>query len=272
MTALICGMSGVIIASVLLAQRGRAMFIRRIPGLSAIEEAVGRATEMGRPIFFSPGLDGISIVTLQALAILSYTVRLAATQGARVIVGLRDPTVLPVAEESVREAYTAVGRSEDHRPEDVRFVSDDQFAYALGTVGLMRREKVATNFFFGGFYAEALILTENGQALGALQVAGCPDPTQIPFFIATCDYVVIGDEYYAATAYLTREPTLTGSLVGQDISKGVIIALIVLGIAIATMLGDDATHNVLVQLLANGEAGVIQTIGGFIRFFTGRGG
>lgn len=254
MTVLIGGVSAIIVASVLLAQRGRPMFIRRIPGLSAIEEAVGRATEMGRPVLFSPGLDDISITTLQGLAILSYIVKLAAAQGSRVITAVRSPQVLPVAEESVREAYTAVGRPEDHRPEDVRFVSDDQFAYALGTVGLMDRERVATNFFFGGFYAEALILTENGQALGALQVAGTPDPTQIPFFIATCDYVVIGDEYYAASAYLTREPTLTGSLVGQDISKGIIIALIVTGIAIATALGAaGASHNILLNLLAQGR-------------------
>ncbi len=253
MTALFCAMGAIIVASVMLAQRGRTMFIRRIPGLAAIEEAVGRATEMGRPIFFSPGLDGISITTLQALAILSYVVRLAATQAARVIVGLRDPTVLPVAEESVREAAEAAGRPELYRPEDVRFVSDDQFAYALGSVSIMQQEQVATNFFFGGFYAEALILSENGQSFGALQVAGCPDPTQIPFFIATCDYVVIGDEYYAASAYLTREPTLTGSLVGQDTSKGIIVAIILLGLAVATYLGAAAPQSFLMKLLAQGR-------------------
>ena len=254
MTVLFCAMCLTIVVSVLLAQRGRKMFIRRIPGLAAIEEAVGRATEMGRPVLFSPGLDDITITTLQALSILSYIVRLAARQAARVIVAVRAPTVLPVAEESVREAFDAAGRPEAYRPEDVRFISDDQFAYALGTVGLMQRERVATNLFFGAFYAEALILTENGQALGALQVAGCPDPTQIPFFIATCDYVVIGDEYYAASAYLTREPTLTGSLVGQDIVKGIVIALIVTGLAIAAYLGaGGAEHNLLLKLLAQGR-------------------
>jgi hypothetical protein len=235
MQILFLGMSVIIVGSVLLAQRGRTMFIRRIPGLTAIEEAVGRATEMGRPIFFSPGLDGIWITTLQALAILSYIVRLAASHATRVIVGVRSPTVFPVAEESVREAYEAAGRPDGYRPEDVRFISDEQFAYALGAVGVMAREQVATNFLFGGFYAESLILTENGRALGALQVAGCPDPTQIPFFIATCDYVVIGDEYYAASAYLTREPTLTGSLVGQDIVKALLIALVLLGVGLATV-------------------------------------
>jgi len=130
-------------------------------------------------------------------------------------------------------------------------VSDDQFAYAMGSVGIMAREQVATNFFFGMFYAEALILAENGRSLGALQVAGCPDPVQIPFFIATCDYVVIGDEYYAASAYLTREPTLTGSLVGQDIVKGILIALVIAGFALATWFGTagNEAHNLLLKLL-----------------------
>jgi hypothetical protein len=254
MRVLFLAMSGIIIASVLIAQRGREMFIRRIPGLTAIEEAVGRATEMGRPILFSPGLDGIGIITLQAIAILSYIVRLAAAQAARVIVAVRSPEVFPVVEEAMREACDSAGAPEAFHADDVRFVSDEQFAYALGTVGLMSREQVATNFLFGGFYAEALILTENGRALGALQVAGCPDPTQIPFFIATCDYVVIGDEYYAASAYLTREPTLTGSLVGQDIVKAILIAILLFGVGIATYLGlaENEVSNFLMHQLAGG--------------------
>ncbi len=254
MRVLFVAMGATIVTSVLLAQRGRAMFVRRIPGLTAIEEAVGRATEMGRPILFSPGLDGISIVTLQALAILAYIVRLAAERATRVIVALRASEVYPVAEEVVREACEAAGRPEAFRPQDVRFVAEEQFAYALGTVGIMAREQTATTFLFGGFYAEALILAENGRALGALQVAGCPDPVQIPFFIATCDYVVIGDEFYAASAYLTREPTLTGSLVGQDLVKAGLIALVLAGIGVATYLGQAANmdHNLLVRLLGGG--------------------
>jgi len=86
-------------------------------------------------------------------------------------------------------------------------------------------------------------------------VAGCPDPVQIPFFIATCDYVVIGDEYYAASAYLTREPTLTGSLVGQDISKAVLVGLVIVGTVLATWFGaaGNEAHSFLFGLLAKGS-------------------
>ena len=249
---LLVGLSGIIVVAVVTAQRGRKMTIRRIAGLSAIDEAVGRATEMGRPMLFSPGLGGLQITTLQALAVLGHVSRLAARYGVRIITALADPIVFPVAEETVREAYAAEGRPEAFRPEDVRFVSDRQFAYAAGCVGLMSRERVASNFFFGDFYAESLILGETGREVGAMQIAGTPQTIQVPFFIAACDYVIIGDEYYAASAYLTQEPTLLGSLVGQDIAKALLVGLILLGIGIATVLGAAANtplHNFLLRWL-----------------------
>ena len=219
-----------IIVSILTAQRGRLPFIRRIAGLNAIDEAVGRATEMGRPILFSTGLAGISIVTLQALAVAAHVGRTAVRYGTRLILPICDQTMMPITEETMREVYTAEGHPEAFRAEDVRFLSDRQFAYAAGVTGILHRERVAASFLFGQFFAEALILAENGQAVGAIQVAGTPDLTQIPFFVVTCDYTIIGDEYYAATAYLSREPTQLGSLVGQDISKGVLFVIILIGI------------------------------------------
>ena len=221
---------GVIVITIVTAQHGRLPFIRRIPGLNAIDEAVGRATEMGRPILFSPGLRGLDIITLQALAVASHVGRTAVRYGTRLIMPVCDSQIMPVAEQVMREACTAEGRPEAFRSEDVRFLSDRQFAYAAGVTGILHRERVAASFLFGQFFAESLILAENGQAVGAIQVAGTPDLLQIPFFVVTCDYTIIGDEYYAASAYLTREPTQLGSLVGQDIGKAMIFVLILIGV------------------------------------------
>ena len=229
--------SGIVVYMVISAQRGKQLFIRRIPGLSAIDEAVGRATEMGRPILMSSGLGGLDsypIITLQALAILADVTQTAARFGNRVMLALRDPALIPVAEEAISGAYNAGGRGDLYNPDDILFLSSEQFAYAAGMAGIIQREKVAAMFLFGYFYAEALIMSENANQVGAIQVAGTPATTQIPFFIASCDYVIIGDEYYAATAYLTREPTLLGSLVGQDISKGILLGVILLGFALIT--------------------------------------
>jgi hypothetical protein len=220
-------------------RRGKQPFIRRIPGLNAIDDAVGRATEMGRPMLLQPGLGGIDVVTLQALAILAYVARAAARFGNRIIMPVADASFIPVAEEAIRESFNLEGRVENFRAEDIMFLSDRQFAFAAGVAGLINREKVATAFLFGLFFAESLIMAENANQIGAIQVAGTPSTTQIPFLIAACDYVIIGDEFYAATAFLTREPTLVGSLVGQDIGKAAILLICILGVIITTIMGPD---------------------------------
>jgi len=238
--------AAIVIIFVLRAQNGKIFFIRRIPGLTAIDEAVGRAAEMGRPLLASIGLGGLNattgVITLQALAIVSFIAETASKFGNRILLPMVDPSLIPIAEESLREAYAKGGRPEAFHDEDIIFLSDQQFAYAAGVAGMINREKVASVFLFGTFYAESLIIAENGNRIGAIQVAGTPSTTQIPFFIAACDYVIIGDEYYAATAYLTRQPTLVGAIVGQDIVKGLVLTLILLG-AILSSAGVPMVHN-----------------------------
>jgi hypothetical protein len=222
------------------ARRGQDLFIRRIPGLSVLDEAVGRATEMGRPMLYAPGMSGLDIVGLQSMSIMSHIIKRAANYSTRVIVPLCDPVLYTVAEEVAKDAYTTQGVPEQFIPEDIRYLTSQQFAWASGVVGIQHREKIATAFYFGAYAAEALILAENGQMVGAIQVAGTPSIIQIPFFLAACDYTIIGDEYYAASAYLSREPTLLGSLVGQDYGKLMMIGLVLIGVIGVTLVALQA--------------------------------
>ncbi len=218
------------------ARRGKQLFIRKIPGLNAIDEAVGRAAEMGRPILFAPGIIGIDISTLQALSILKHVIKIAAKYRTRVIVPTADAVVYTLAEDLARDTYAAEGVPELFDQNDIRFLSENQFAYASGVVGIINREMVASNMMFGYFAGESLILAESGNRIGAIQVAGTPKIDQIPFFLTTCDYTIIGDEFYAASAYLSREPTLLGSLVGQDYAKAALMIIIIAGIITSTLM------------------------------------
>ncbi|MBV9852182.1 MAG: hypothetical protein JO250_21155 [Armatimonadetes bacterium] len=222
-------LSLIIVVRILLGRHGAAPFIRRIAGLNAIDEAVGRATEMGRPVVMVPGISGLDIVTLQALSIFSYVARNVARFGNRTIVPTIDGLTTGVAQETLRDAYADSGRPDLFHEDDVRYLTDQQFPFALGVAGLLTRERAAASFLFGTFAAEALIMAEVGQEVGAVQIAGTPSTTQIPFFIAACDYVIIGDEYYAATAYISRDRTLLGSIVGQDYCKLILLAVALLG-------------------------------------------
>ncbi len=211
------------------AKSGRPLFVRRIAGLDAVEEAVGRATEMGKPIVYVPGLGSVAdIATIASLNILGEVAKKTAQYDSALIVPNRDPIVYTVAREVVKEAYTKAGRPDAFKPDNIFFVTSEQFAYAAAVDGLMVREKPATNFFLGTFWAESLILAETGATTGAIQIAGTDSVFQLPFFITACDYTLIGEELYAASAYLSREPLLLGSLKGQDFGKMVILMVIVI--------------------------------------------
>ncbi len=212
------------------ARSGKNLFVRRIAGLDAVEEAVGRATEMGKPIVYVPGLGGVSdIATIASINILGEVAKKTAQYDSALLVPNRDPIVYTVVREVVKEAYTKAGRPDAFRSDNVFFVTDQQFAYAAAVDGLMVREKPATNFFLGTFWAESLILAETGATTGAIQIAGTDSVFQLPFFITACDYTLIGEELYAASAYLSREPLLLGSLKGQDWGKMIILGVVTLG-------------------------------------------
>ncbi len=232
---------GILIFSILFfidqAKKGKELFIRKIAGLEAVDEAVGRATEMGKKVFYIPGTQDMdNVQTIAGLTILSRVARLTAEYETRLEVPVSRSLVMVTGREVVKEAYLNAGRPEYYNDDMVYYLTDDQFGYAAGVDGLVVRQKPATIFYQGAFYAESLILAETGNSIGAIQIAGTAMPAQLPFFVAACDYTLIGEELFAASAYLSREPKLLGSLKGQDIGgKLVFLSLALIFIILVTL-------------------------------------
>ena len=217
------------------AKRGVEIPIRRLAGLDALDEAIGRATEMGRPVLYVPGTDEIKeIQTIYSMMILRHVARKTAEYGTPLIVPTKNAVVMAFAEEAVRQGCADAGRPDAFVADNVRYLSDEQFAYCAGIAGIMYREKPAANIYMGMFYAEALILAETGFLGGAIQVAGTARMEQLPAFVAACDYTIMGEEYYAVTAYLTREPSLIGTIRAGDVVKIAAMVLFVIGTWLAT--------------------------------------
>jgi hypothetical protein len=226
---------GFLIIYFIYSARRKDLFIRKIAGLDSVDEAVGRATEMGKPILYCPGLDPIdAISTIAAINILGRVAKKIAEYDTPLLVPNRDAIVMTVAQETVKSAFLDAGRPDAYREESVYFVTDAQFAYVSAVSGTMMRERPAANFYMGGFYAESLILAETGAMSGAIQVAGTDSIHQLPFFIVACDYTLIGEELYAASAYLSREPMQMGSLKGSDYSKMIFFIIILVGTLIVS--------------------------------------
>jgi hypothetical protein len=203
------------------------VFIRRIPALNYIDEAVGRATELGKPILYIPGIMDIdNIQTIASLSLLSYIAQKSALYETDLIMPVSRSVVMTVAQEVIKEAYLKVGRSDLYRADRVFYLTDDQFGYAAAVDGIISRERPGAIFLIGAFYAESLILAETGFSAGAIQIAGTAMITQLPFFIAACDYVLIGEELFAASAYLSTDIIDKITLKTQDISKAIVMSFV----------------------------------------------
>jgi hypothetical protein len=217
-------------------RRGKSLYLRPIAGLLAVEEAIGRATEMGKPILYSSGRGGMQRpATMASMNILGSVAEKVATYGTPLIFPNNDPVVTAVAQEVVREGYSKAGHPDSYNPDNIYFVTDSQFGYAAAVDGTMMRERPATNLFFGTFEAESLILAETGNSIGAIQIAGTDSSIQMAFFMVACDYVLIGEELFAASGYLSKDPQVIGSLKGSDISKMIIIAILIIGALLALL-------------------------------------
>lgn len=230
----------------------KGLFIRRIAGLDAIDEAIGRATEMGRPIYYSAGIGPMSMVpTIASTSILGEVARKVAQYDTSLKVPHFDPIVMTVCKEVVKQSYLEMERPDSYRDDINFFVSNDQFSYAASVDGMIHREKPAACFFIGHFMAESLLLAEVGATTGAIQIAGTEQESQLPFFFTSCDYTLIGEELYAAGAYLSKEPMLLSTLKVQDFGKAFVMASVLAGsalVALGSWLAWDPLVKVIGQL------------------------
>ena len=213
-----------------IAQKGKELYIRPLSGINAVDEAIGRATEMNRPILYVLGLGAADeIATIASLTILARVTKRVAEHRTELLVPCYDAVVMSVAQETVKQAYLDAGRPDEYKDDIVYFVTQEQFAYVAAVNGTMLRRQTATNFYLGVFYAESLILAETGSIAGSIQISGTDRTTQIPFFVVACDYTLIGEELFAASAYLSREPKLLGTLKAQDWAKAILLGVLIFG-------------------------------------------
>jgi hypothetical protein len=223
--------SGTLLFFIRKAQRGEEIFLRDIPGLKAVEEAVGRSTEMGKPVLYVPGImDMDQVETVAGVIVLGHVSKMTARYETTLNVPVSRAIVMKAAQEVCKESYLMEGRPDMFHEDMVHYLTDEQFAYAAGVNGIMVREKPAACMYMGKFYAESLILAETGNSIGAIQIAGTASQAQIPFFVTACDYTLIGEEFFAASAYLSQRPELIGGIKGQDMIKVIVIGFILGGV------------------------------------------
>jgi hypothetical protein len=226
--------------------RGKKITIRPLPALDAIDEAVGASAEQGRPVHFTPGFCKGGLYNIYqgppyiaGLSLSGYIAECCAKHGARLFMCISRPEAVAMAQELIKIPYEAAGLKVT---DDVtRFISDQQYPYASGTLAYIRTERPGANFMIGYQWSEALQLAEAGDTVGAINIGGTIGGA-MPFFITTCDYCLIGEEIYAASAYISQDPMKLASIVGQDAFR-----LIAIGLSIILFIAANLGTKILVS-------------------------
>jgi hypothetical protein len=233
-------LAGIWAVALFLIYSKREIWIRRLPALDFIEEAVGRAAEMGRPVVcqgFGSGNNGlqssIAPQIMAGLAVLGHAARICAKHGTMIIATMRSSSVVPVADEVLRTAYRLEGKLDEYlvnREEHLPWLQTQ-----ASMVALILREKPATGILIGAFWHESVQVAEAFGMVGAVQIGGTGRLYQIPFFAAVCDMNLIGEEIYAVGAYINQTPQMLASMATQDYFKVASIVFILLGTILATL-------------------------------------
>lgn len=216
-----------------LAKMGRPPKMRRLPALDAIDEAIGRCAEMGKPALFTPGITG-GLYTEQgpqmvsSITILGYIAEGCAKYDVPLIIDMCAGDAIPLMDETLRLAYLKQGKPEKYDPKMINYYPG-QSPMVTGILGHLQRLRPAAFFMLGGLYYESVVIGEAANMVGSMNIGGTVNTHQLPFIIATCDYVLIGEEFYAASTYLSKDPYQIATIAGEDWIKFILIALSLLG-------------------------------------------
>ncbi len=233
-------------------RRGPLTAWRPLPAFRAATEAIGRAAEEGRTTHLSSGPSpqgipsGVTADTLAGLQIMGRLARRCAEAGTPVLATTGGALAFPLAENVVAAGYAAAGRAGDlpapgattgpeGGPQGVRLLTHDfPLAYAAAAANLAEAERVSSTVQVGPWSREYLLVNEAQQRAGLPAVAGATDPEALAPMLLGADYTLIGEEIFAGGAYLDADPAHQASLLTQDIVRGLVLLLIVVGVVLAS--------------------------------------
>lgn len=216
--------------------------LRPLRALDVIRKALANGAETGRALHLSPGPGSIggrgsTAETIAGLLAAERVATEAALNGATILASSGDAVAHLALRGSLRQAYQRAGLGQDYRPSNVQLLAhQDPMAYASGVTTLYGRQKLEASQMIGAFDQELLLAGEVGQQLGVPQLAGVTSAAAQPLAALSCDATLIGEEIYAAEAYLSNMPSAQSRLVTQDALRTVVIVVIVI-LALLSALG-----------------------------------
>lgn len=216
------------------ARGGSKPTLRRIRAFDAMKGLVGRAVESGRTLHVSLGVGSVANQTtadsLAGLTVLDFLSEQGADTGIPPLVSMADPTVMLLAQNGVRSAGGGLEAAQQ-----VRLIAPQPAAYAAGVMDILDSDEVDGTVLVGRFGDEYLLMGETAARHRMAHIGGTSDPNTLPFIYASAQETLLGEEIYAAGAYLNHIPAHLGSLVAQDTMRWLVAVVMLGGVLVATL-------------------------------------
>jgi hypothetical protein len=210
--------------------------LRPIPAFDRIRREIGLAVEAGKRLHITLGRGSITgqeagsaLIGLQVLERISRTASISdkppvATSG--------DGSLAILSQDTSQAVLRSTGGESQFDPATGRLAGLTPFAYAAGTIPVILDEQVAATIVAGHFGSEVALITDAADRNGSMTLAGSDNLSAQAVIYATAAEPLIGEELYAAGAYLNAGPAHQASLRAQDIIRWVLVGVILTGAAL----------------------------------------
>lgn len=236
---IVLGVAGLMIVATIIQRRFPTSF-RKIPAFGRVRRAASLVVEDGTRLHVSLGRGNLQTQfgapAFAGLSLLRHLGEVTSLSDRPPIATTGDSVLNLVAQDTLRTAHAAVAVDQPFDMNNARLAGLTPFSYAAGVMPIIRDESISTNVLIGNFGVEVGLLTEAAERQNAAVIAASDNlPAQAVLYAASPD-PIIGEELFAAGAYVRAGQMHAASLLVQDILRWLIIAILIGG-AVLKMVG-----------------------------------
>lgn len=225
-------LSAILMASLAFLRRKSTPVFREIPAFARLQKAIGLAVEEGSRLHISLGRGGLttpqSAAELAGLEMLRRVAELTSASDRPPVATSGDGAVAILSQDALQASDQAV-LSSGHDVTAARLAGLTPFSYAAGTLLVMRDEEVSANILIGNFGIEVALLTDAAERENSSSLAASDNLPAQAILYASAQDALIGEELFAAGAYVKARPFHTASLIVQDSLRWLVVIAILVG-------------------------------------------
>ena len=214
--------------------------LRSIDAYDRLNREVGLAVENGTRLHISLGRGNLFTArggsALAGLAMLRRIAERTSVSDRPPIATSGDASLTILSQDTLQAGYHAAGADEQYRVSTGRVTGLSPFSYAAGVLPVARDENVSANIVMGDVGAESALIAEVADRENTSLIAASDNASAQAVFYASAQDPLIGEELFAAGAYVGAGASHDASLQVQDVLRWLLI-LVILGGAALKFLG-----------------------------------